>query len=154
MAAKKGYDLVVDVGNRGDDIDKNSRLVNLNAEAYQKLHFAAMRENVASEVLDKSLIKLNKNVGAGGIGKKLAQEMTEAKVKTQSYQQVVGTSAGKLSELRKQLAGVESSLRKNRAEFAETEAGFTDTPTVWIRSKPSKPSLKKRTGSWQTAVKR
>lgn len=63
MAAKKGFDLVGEIANRGDDIDKNSRLVNLNAQAYQKLHFAAMRENVSAEALDKSLSKLNRNVG-------------------------------------------------------------------------------------------
>lgn len=62
-AAKKSYEIVTNAAETADEIQKMSSVLGLSTKSFQELQFAAMRENVSSELLTTSFTKMNKSVG-------------------------------------------------------------------------------------------
>ena len=62
-AARKGFELVTNAAETADEIQKMSSVLGLSTKSFQELQFAAMRENVSSELLTNSFTKMNKSVG-------------------------------------------------------------------------------------------
>lgn len=62
-ALVKGYDMIKNIAEQGDEIQKTAQITGFATKSIQELQFAAMRENVANETLIGSFQKLNKNVG-------------------------------------------------------------------------------------------
>lgn len=63
MAIKKGFEIVTNAAEAGDEIMKTSSILGLTTKAYQELQFAAKRENISNETLTTSFLKMNKSVG-------------------------------------------------------------------------------------------
>lgn len=62
-AARKSFELVTNAAETADEIQKMSSVLGLSTKSFQELQFAAMRENVSSELLTNSFTKMNKSVG-------------------------------------------------------------------------------------------
>lgn len=68
FAIKKTLDMSTAVAKVGDEAAKTSRLMGLSAETLQEFRFAADRQGVSAEMLDKSFIALQKRVGELKLG--------------------------------------------------------------------------------------
>lgn len=64
MAIRKGFEIVTNAAEAGDEIQKTSSIIGISTKSLQELSFAAKRENVSNELLTGSFLKMNKAVGS------------------------------------------------------------------------------------------
>lgn len=63
VAVKKGFDMAASVASIADELATTTKRLGIATDAYQELTYAAKLQNIEQETLDKSIEKLNKNVG-------------------------------------------------------------------------------------------
>lgn len=118
FAIKKTLDMSTAVAKVGDEAAKTSRLMGLSAETLQEFRFAADRQGVSAEMLDKSFIALQKRVGELKLGTGSLFAFLNKTGNTALIKQLKGAKSTEeaFSILQKTIAGIKDPTQK--AAFA------------------------------------